>query len=106
MQQTTNRNYQKLYAPYGFSPDFAIMYEYYPIPEDSIRFLHRHNTLEIGYCIKGAGNLVVETKSMPFQKGSVCVITNSEFHTATNKKGIKGEWSVWYFIETDPEKLL
>src|SRR5208283_3011749 len=83
--QTAIVTYQKFNAPYDFLDDFAIMYDY-TILDDFVQFLHRHNTFEIGYCIKGAGTIIIENKIFPFHAGQICVINNSESHVATNEE--------------------
>ncbi len=89
MQKVALENYQKLYAPASLSHDFAITSAYYLELEHVVRFLHRHNTLGVGYCLEGAGEFIVENKIFQFQKCSISIINNSEYHTAINKKGEK-----------------
>lgn len=65
--------------------------------------LHFHNLLEIGYCIDGDGELVLDDEVVPYGPGMLTVIpvncphtTNSRFHTK----------SYWEYLYLDPEKLL
>jgi AraC family transcriptional regulator, activator of mtrCDE len=68
-----------------------------------ITTLHWHNALEIGFCHKGCGIFIVESKILPFSKGDVMVITSNENHLARSKKNSESEWS---WIYCDPVKLL
>lgn len=71
--------------------------------DDPIRYLHAHNSFEIGYCHQGSGIFAIENKLFSYRAGSVCIVTSREFHLA---QSTPGTGSVWTFLYIDLPKLL
>ncbi|SEJ77686.1 AraC-type DNA-binding protein [Cyclobacterium xiamenense] len=65
-------------------------------PEETSR-LHYHNSIEIGYCHKGAGKSIIGTKIIPFSSGDVCLIPKGVSHWQVSNKGVQSEWSYLFF---------
>ncbi|MDR2042789.1 MAG: AraC family transcriptional regulator [Clostridium sp.] len=67
------------------------------------RRLHFHNCFEIGVCISGSGNLVIEGTELPFRTGDVTFIPKHIAHTTYSTKDTK---SLWSYLFLDFNKLL
>ncbi len=86
------------------SPDFPMRVVVDGVRDDQpIKLLHRHNVLEMGYCVEGSGTCYVADKILPFRAGDFTVITESEYHRSRSSPGSKSRW-VWFFV--DPIRLL
>ena len=84
-------------------PVFALLGERWFLPDDEITYLHFHNCLEIGYCYKGTGELIVEDSSLPFFQDSISIICANTVHRS---KSTKGTVSLWEYLYIDTEKIL
>ena len=102
MQKRYNSHLMRKLDPIILPAEFPLKYSEYHLPDRMIRYLHRHNCLEIGYCHNGSGIFVVEDKVMPYKPGDVCVINDQEMHIARSAKGTFSDWS---FIQFDPAAL-
>ncbi|MFQ9158293.1 MAG: AraC family transcriptional regulator [Blautia sp.] len=94
------------YRYYNLSSDFpifALLGERWFLPDDEITYLHFHNCLEIGYCYKGTGELIVEDSRPLFSQDSISIICANTVHRA---KSTKGTISLWEYLYIDTEKLL
>ena len=65
--------------------------------------LHFHNLLEIGLCIYGDGEIILEETAFPYQAGTLTVIPKNYPHTtnAANHQPNK-----WEYLFLDIDKLL
>jgi AraC-like DNA-binding protein len=67
-----------------------------------IRLLHRHDFLEIGVCLSGAGVYVVEDRLFGFSPGDVTIFHKFEAHYS---RSVAGARSYWYWLYVDPSLL-
>ncbi len=91
---------------YALPPDFPIIVltgENWLISDIPSGVLHFHNSLEIGYCHKGSGNLEFQDRSCPFKAGDVTMIANGTPHTTYSTAGTT---SLWSYLFVDPPALL
>lgn len=65
--------------------------------------LHFHNLLEIGYCIDGEGEVVVDEDTVPYESGMLTVIPVNCPHTTNSRSHTK---SYWEYLFLDPESIL
>lgn len=65
--------------------------------------LHFHNLLEIGYCIDGEGEVIVDEETLPFEPGMLTVIPVNCPHTTNSRLHTKSFWEYLFF---DPESVL
>lgn len=68
-----------------------------------IENLHFHNYLEIGYCIFGEGEMILDEKKCPYKSGDFTIIPSGFPHT-TNSEG--NSLSYFEYIFIDIEKLI
>lgn len=71
--------------------------------ENSVRRIHFHQTMEIGYCYDGHGIFVVGKKEYLFNAGDIVVINPMHIHRAFMPNGKPSKWS---FVMFDPVELL
>lgn len=71
--------------------------------DQPIQDLHFHNLLEIGLCIYGDGEIILEGTAFPYQAGTLTVIPKNYPHTtnAANHQPNK-----WQYLFLDVDKLL
>lgn len=50
-------------------------------------YLHRHHSLEINYCLRGAGRYEIGDHTYPIQTGDLFIINDLEYHQAVNESG-------------------
>jgi len=72
-------------------------------PSHPIVEVHVHNLLEVGYCHRGAGVLLVEDRVLPFNRGDVCFVNNQEMHMSRAVGDSPCHWSYFWL---DPARLL
>lgn len=72
-------------------------------PAREIVYLHRHDCLELGLCVKGDGIFVVEGKILNFSAGDFSFIGPSEAHLAASSPGTTSHW-IWFYF--DSERIL
>jgi len=65
--------------------------------------LHFHNLLEIGYCIDGEGEMILDEETFPYGPGMLTVIPVNCPHTTNSRINTKSYWEYIYF---DPEHFL
>lgn len=65
-----------------------------------IETLHFHNFLEIGYCIDGSGEMILNKDVHAYKKGNFTVIPGKYPHTTNSKPGTKSSWE-YLFIDVE-----
>lgn len=95
-------------------------FRYYRMPEDKvflallgekwiqtygrdIDFLHYHNYLEIGYCYRGRGSMILGEKEYRFNGNEFTVIPSNYLHTTNSDPG---NISRWEYLFVDVEGLV
>lgn len=104
MSQQQN-TYPLEYSHYNLPLDYPILAfigEHWVMPDDPIRFLHCHNCLEIGYCRRGQGTLLVEGKALTFTDHDISVVCPNAMHMSTSSEG---QTSVWEYLYIDTQRL-
>lgn len=71
--------------------------------DQPIRNLHFHNLLEIGLCIYGEGEVVLEETAFPYQTGTLTVIPKNYPHTTNVANHQPNKWE---YLFLDAEMLL
>src|SRR5690554_681020 len=71
-------------------------------PKAYLEPLHYHASLEIGYCISGAGQFYFGEKCYTVQPGDLFLVNNSELHIAQSDASNP---SRYIFINFDPRIL-
>ncbi len=64
---------------------------------------HFHNLMEIGYCIDGKGEIVMDGHSMPYSAGVLTVLPKNYPHVTISAPEKKSYWEYLFF---DPEMIL
>lgn len=64
-----------------------------------INKLHRHQVIELGYCLSGSGIFVIEGKTYNYTHGDIAIISEVDSHLARSVPGTESEW---LFIHFDP----
>lgn len=91
-------------APCRLDPSFPIEgNKPVTLSNRNIDWMHIHDVLEIGLCLKGQGVFVVEDKVFQFSEGDIFIINHLEMHRACMPDGSK---STWYFFMLNPALLL
>ncbi len=104
MQKQPSRPYRIVHAPIALPEDFPVLGgDFFEQGDAPITWLHRHDCLELGYCLDGAGVFIVGDKVLPFRSGDISVITPEEVHLAQSVPGTKSRWA-WIYL--DPFRLL
>lgn len=97
-------NYAIEFAPVSVDDPFPLqIHDHRRHPARTIRYLHRHNWMELGLCLEGEGVFVVEGKIMNFRPGDYSVIGPTEAHLATSAAGTTSHW-IWFYL--DFERIL
>ena len=92
------------YVPLEFPDAFPLyIHDHLRHPSREIAVLHRHNCMELGFCVDGKGLFAVEGKIMDFRSGDFTVIGSSEAHLAASAPGTTSHW-YWFYL--DFERLL
>ncbi len=68
---------------------------------DEIDFLHFHNLMEIGYCIRGKGKLIMNKNVLDYEGGTLTLIPHNILHT-TNSEHI----CHWEYLFFDAEEIV
>lgn len=68
--------------------------------DQPIRDLHFHNLLEIGFCIYGDGEIVLEETAFPYQAGTLTVIPKNYPHTTNAANHQPNQWE-YLFLDID-----
>lgn len=68
-----------------------------------VTFLHRHDCLEIGWCLQGAGVFLIADQVLPYGAGDVVAIDPRSMHIA---RSVSGTESLWRFLYVEPHRLL
>ncbi len=76
---------------------------YHCPPLQSIRDLHHHDALELGYCFEGSGVFWIDGLQIPFTAPCASLIYPGQLHKACST-GLRP--SRWIFITIRPEKTL
>jgi AraC-like DNA-binding protein/mannose-6-phosphate isomerase-like protein (cupin superfamily) len=92
-----------LEAPFGLTPGFPCSVGQWEQRDQPITALHRHAFFEIGYCHRGTGVFIVESKLLHFGPGDVVVVGPWEHHMA---QSMPGTTSLWTFCFCDPQELV
>lgn len=69
----------------------------YLLDDKEIKYLHKHNYLELGYCVEGHGVFNINNQLLSFNKGSIVIIPARIFHLAQSSSGIRSIWR-WIYI--------
>ena len=92
------------FVPVEFSGGFPLyVHDHLRHPSREISVLHRHDCMELGFCVEGKGVFAVEGKIMDFRSGDFTVIGPSEAHLAASAPGTTSHW-YWFYL--DFERLL
>lgn len=73
----------------------------YNIKKETTDFLHYHDVLEIGLCLKGSGELLTSDGTFPFSKGDVQFILPFQPHYNINHT----DDTLWAFINIDVPRI-
>ena len=68
-----------------------------------IENMHFHNLMEIGYCVSGEGEMILDGESKEYKEGNFTIIPINFPHNTIGKKGTFGHWE---YIFCDPEYIL
>lgn len=94
------------YRSYELPADFPMILlhgeEWRISPVPSTR-LHFHNCLEIGVCLNGSGEMVLEEEQLSFSEGTVSFVAPNVLHTTWSSPGTM---SLWSYLYLDVEALL
>lgn len=94
-------NYAIEFTPIPLEDSFPMqIHDHRRHPARTIRYLHRHNCVELGLCLEGEGVFVVEGKIMNFRRGDYSIIGPAEAHLATSAAGTTSHW-VWFYLDFD-----
>ena len=75
----------------------------YELSASPITALHYHNTMELGLCLSGEGEIYTENRIYKFKKGCVQVFPPKTPHLS---KAYAGEASRWVYADINPAELL
>ena len=78
---------------------FPVFMFSYNISKDPISFLHSHNVLELGICMKGSGIFIIEKTIHAYEAGDMIFIGPKVYHRAKSSRGMD---DLWHFIYFDP----
>ena len=70
---------------------------------DGIDYLHFHNLLEIGVCRSGTGELVLDSRIVPYGPDMISVIPKNYPHTTNSTPGTE---SAWEYLFLEPGMLM
>lgn len=70
---------------------------------EMINNLHFHNLMEIGCCISGEGEMILDGESKKYKAGDFTIIPINFPHNTVSKKGTLSHWE---YIFCDPEDIL
>lgn len=84
---------QTRYVPHRLDAELPIEHGSWSSSDEPIRALDRHDVLELGLCLDGAGTYVVEDKVMPYQAGSLVVLSDAECHYSSSAPGTASRWA-------------
>ncbi|MDO5425512.1 MAG: AraC family transcriptional regulator [Eubacteriales bacterium] len=90
------------YSHYNLPLNFPILGltgDQWFLPDDEITYLHCHNCLEIGFCHRGNGELLVENKLFPFTDDDISVVCPNTMHKSKSQKGTTSDWE-YVYIDT------
>ena len=74
----------------------------YELSASPITALHYHNTMELGLCLSGEGEIYAENRIYKFKKGCVQVFPPKTPHLS---KAYAGEASRWVYADINPAEL-
>lgn len=86
-----------IHTPIPIKDQLCTISNPYILDDKEIKYLHKHNYMEIGYCIEGHGIFNINNQLLPFNKGSIVIIPAGIFHLAQSSSGIKSIWR-WIYI--------
>lgn len=78
---------------------FPVFMFSYNISKDPISFLHNHNVLELGICMKGSGIFIIGKTVHAYEAGDMILIGPRLYHRAKSSRGMD---DLWHFIYFDP----
>ncbi|MGL1893649.1 MAG: AraC family transcriptional regulator [Spirochaetaceae bacterium] len=71
----------------------------YILKETDITYLHYHDYLEIGYCLKGHGVFNINNHLLGFEPGDVVIIPSGFNHLAMSLPNTESSW-IWLYPHT------
>ena len=87
------------FVPVEFSGGVPLyVHDHLRHPSREISVLHRHDCMELGFCVEGKGVFAVEGKIMDFRSGDFTVIGPSEAHLAASAPGTTSHW-YWFYLD-------
>src|SRR5262245_60131802 len=95
--------FQTRFVPHALDAALPIQATTWSAPDQPIRALDRHDVLEIGLCLEGEGTYVVEDKVMPYEAGSLVVLSDAECHFSQSAPGTRSRWSCLFL---QPDRLV
>src|SRR5262245_37790919 len=84
------------YIPHPLDAALPISCSTWHVADDPIRILDRHDVLELGICIEGSGDYVIEDKVMKYRPGSVAVVNDAECHFTRSAPGTTSRWATMF----------
>lgn len=63
--------------------------------------LHFHNLMEIGYCIRGEGLMILDGVSVPYGPGMLTVLPENYPHNTISKENTRSYWEYLFFSPKD-----
>lgn len=94
-----NADFPLLHSPIHFNKDKLYEISKPMIQDDSnINYLHKHDYLEIGYCIHGNGIFNIDNHLLGFESRDVVVIPAGIYHLASSIHGTESEW-IWVYVK-------
>lgn len=73
-----------------------------PLYKDDITHLHFHKCLEIGICLNGHGNCIIENRLYRYKAGDIQIVLPFQPHYANSDPDVAATW-IW--LSYDPYKL-
>ena len=83
------------FEPYHVYP-YGSLFEL--VPEPGLKWLHYHDFLELGRCVKGSGTFCIENEMHKLQAPCYCIIYSGMYHSAQSNPYDK---STWHFLYID-----
>ncbi len=87
----------------GNTERFVCYDKEYPLSTKPIQSLHFHRCLEIGVCVHGSGNCIVDNRLYRYKKGDIQIALPYQPHLANSDEGKNGTW-IWFSY--DPYKVM
>ncbi len=104
MNYTTIQQLPAFYSPVyiGNTERFVCYDNDFVLSTQPITSLHFHRCLEIGVCMRGSGNCIIDNRLYHYNKGDIQIVLPYQPHLANSDEGHQSTW-IWFSY--DPYKL-